>query len=538
MTKRSILVALGLAAGLAATPGVALAKDTIVIAIPGTPQGIDLDRQAGPQSWTMAGQVIELGAEWAPIPYPFKPVAGADPTKIPGFSYPNFADQALVPALIEKCDLAPDGLTATYHLRKGVKSGVGNEFNADDVLWRVERARALKAIGAFLQSTANANDPAQWKKIDDHTVRITADKPMPLACKILANLYWYWFDSREAKKHVTPDDPWATKWVATGGVGYGPYTIESWESGKRVVMKANANYWKGAPAIKRIIYLVVPDSTNRVALLRQAKVDIVEGLSPDEAMALSSDASLRVAAVRGNQSIYAVMNNTKPPFDDPKVRQAINTVIPRAQIVKDVYRGLAEPWQGVMPSTYPGYVPMSAYDFNIEKAKELLAQSKSPKGFKTSLAYSSGDPVQENIAILLKSIMAPIGIDVTLQKMPVAAHSDLVQSKNAEFALWVDFPIQPDPNYSLGLMYGSGNAVNYQRYSNSEVDRILKEGTSIVDSAQRNAFHVPAEEQISKDATIGWIAEPYYVNAMTAKVSGWKWFTTQYYKVSEMQIAD
>jgi peptide/nickel transport system substrate-binding protein len=104
--------------------------------------------------------------------------------------------------------------------------------------------------------------------------------------------------------------------------------------------------------------------------------------------------------------------------------------------------------------------------------------------------------------------------------------------------LWIDFPIQPDPNYSLGLIYGGGNAVNYQNYKNDEVDRILKEGATIVDTAERNKFHAPAEQQINKDAAIGWIAEPYYVNAMTDKLSGWKWFTTQYYKVAEMKLAD
>ncbi len=540
MVKLSRLVPLASAATLALGLAVsaAAAKDTIVIAIPGTPQGIDLDRQAGPQTWTMAAQVIEIGAEWQPIPYPYKPAPGADPTKIPGFTYPNFGQQVMVPAIIEACDLSSDGRTATYHLRKDVKSAAGNEFSADDVLWKVERAHELKAIGTFLQNTANAGDPKQWKKIDDHTVQITADKPMPLICKILTNLYWYWFDSREAKKHATADDPWATKWISTGGVGFGPYAIESWEAGKRVVMKANPNYWKGEPEIKRIIYLVVPESANRVALLRQGKVDLVEGLSPDEATALASDSGVRVAAVRGNQSIYAVMNNAKAPFDDPKVRQAINHLIPRDAIVADIYRGLAEPWEGVMPSTYPGYVKFSSYPFDVAKAKELLSQSKHPGGFETTLAFSAGDPVQENIAILLKSKLAEIGIKVELRKTPVAAHSDQVQSKNAEFALWIDFPIQPDPNYSLGLIYGANNAVNYQRYENSEVDRILKEGASIVDSAERNKFHAPAEEIISKDAPIGWIAEPYYVNAMRDKVSGWKWFTTQYYKVAEMKVGD
>ncbi len=539
MNRFSKLVSIA-AAGLALTfgAGAASAKDTLVIAIPGTPQGIDLDRQAGPQSWTMGGQVIELGAEWQPIAYPFKPATNADPTKIEGFTYPNFGEQAMTPGIVEKCDLSADGKTAVYHLRKGVKSAKGNEFTADDVLWRVERAHALKAIGAFLQNAANANNLDQWKKVDSHTVEITSATPMPLICKILTNLYWYWFDSTEAKKHVTADDPWATKWISTAGVGFGPYTITSWEAGKRVVMEANPNYWKGAPAIKRIIYLVVPESANRVALLRQGRVDLVEGLSPDEAVALGADKGIRVAAVRGNQSIYAVMNNIAEPFSDPALRQAINHLIPRDKIVADIYRGMAEPWQGVMPSTYPGFVEFSSYGYDIEAAKALLAKSKHANGLKTTLAFSAGDPVQENIAILLKSTLAQVGIDVDLRKMPVAAHSDLVQSKKADFALWIDFPIQPDPNYSLGLIYGGGNAVNYQNYQSADVDRILKDGTIVVDTAERNKVHEAAQQQISKDAAIGWIAEPYYVNAMTEKLSGWKWFTTQYYKVAEMTLAD
>ena len=82
---------------------------------------------------------------------------------------------------------------------------------------------------------------------------------------------------------------------------FGPYQIKSWEAGRRVVMEANPNYWQGVPSIKRIIYQVVPESANRVALLRQGQVDLVEGLSPDEAVGLASAPGVRVAAVRGNQ---------------------------------------------------------------------------------------------------------------------------------------------------------------------------------------------------------------------------------------------
>src|SRR5712675_795467 len=457
MRKLLVISALGCGV-LALVSGGSLAqtKDTIIIAVPGTPQGVDVDRQSGPQTWTMAAQVIESGAEWKPTTYPYAPTPGADPTRIPGFTYPDFRAQQMVPSIVENCDLSADSKTAVYHLRKGVKSAVGNEFTAKDVLWKVERAHQIKAIGTFMQNAANAPDPKQWQEVDDHTVRISSDKPMPLICKILTNLYWYWYDSTEAKKHSTPDDPWATKWASTSLVAFGPYVIRSWEAGNRVVMDANPNYWQGPPKIRHIIYQVVPESASRLALLKEGKVDLIEGVSPDEAVSLAAASNVRVAAVHGNQ---------------------------------------------------------------------------------TTLTYSAGDPVQENIAVLLKSTLSQVGINIDLRKQPVSAHSDLVQSKKADFALWIDYPIQPDPNYSLRLLYLTGNAVNYQNYSDKEVDRLLEEGASIVDSDQRNSFHRSVEERIHEAATLGWIAEPSYVNAMSANLSGWKWFTTQYYKVSEMSFA-
>jgi peptide/nickel transport system substrate-binding protein len=469
--------------------------------------------------------------------YPYAPTPGAAPTKIPGFTYPDFRNQEMVPGIVQNCELSADGKTAVYHLREGVKSAAGNEFTAKDVLWRVERAQALKAIGTFMQASVTANDPKQWQRVDDHTVRITSDKPMPLICKVLTNLYWYWYDSTEAKKHATPDDPWATKWASTSLVAFGPYVIRSWEAGNRVVMDANPDYWQGPPKIKRIIFQVVPESASRLALLKEGKVDLIEGVSPDEAVSLGSASNVRVAAVHGNQSIYLVMNNIKAPFDKVQVRQAINHMLPRDQIVKDIYRGLATTWEGVMPSVYPGYVEFHDYSYDVAEAKRLLAEAGYASGFQTTLTYSAGDPVQENIAVLLKSQLSQVGITLDLRKQPVAAHSDLVQSKKADFALWIDFPIQPDPNYDLRLFYLTGNAVNYQNYSDKEVDRTLEEGASIVDTAERNAFHRPAQQIINKSATLGWIAEPYYVNAMSANLEGWKWFTTQYYKVGEMSFA-
>lgn len=511
-------------------------SDTVIIAIPGTPQGIDVDLQAGPQTWTIGGQVLELGAEWDRVEYPFE-AAAADPRNIPGFTYPAFTGAAGGPKysgnIIERCELSRDGLEATYFLRKGVKSAFGNEFTADDVLYKAERAMGLGAIGAFIHNAANATDISGWTKVDDYTVKITSSSPMPIICSVNANLYWYWLDSTEVKKHATTEDPWSTKWVGLNGGSFGPYYITNWEAGKEVVLAANPNYWRGEPSIKNIIFQVVPESANRLALLQSGEVDMAEGLSPDQIASLNGSTAVGVA-VRSTLAIFAVMNNTRAPYDDVNVRRAINAAIPRDEIVDFVYKGMANRWQGVIPSAAPGYVANNAYTFNIDKAKEYLAASKYATGFEATLAYNTGDPVQESVAIALQSSLAELNIKLTLKSLPPGPHSDFVQSKDADFALWLDFPIEPDPNYGLTLLYETGMAVNYQNYSNTEVDRLLKEGRGIVNLEERLAFHEELQRKVHNDAPLAWITEPYFLMGVASNLQGWGWYTCQYYRVSEM----
>jgi peptide/nickel transport system substrate-binding protein len=511
-------------------------QSTLVIAIPGTPQGIDFDRQAGPQTWSIGMQIMEQGSEWAMVDYSFGTEGVANPTQIPGFAYPDYTKQMMEPGIIESCKLSEDGRSAVYKLRPNVLSAAGNEFTSADVVYRVERAIGNNAIAQFIQNSVNAGKREQWEAVDKYTVSIKAQTPMPQICTVLTNSYFYWIDSTEAKKHATESDPWSNEWFATSGMSFGPYFIKSWEAGKRIVLEANPNYWRGEPQIKRVIYQVVPESANRVALLSQGAVQLAEGLSPDEIVALSGQDTVRVAAVRSNQSLYAVMNNDIAPFDKPDVRRAINMLIPRETVAKDIYRGMAEPFNGVIPSLYLGHVDFSADKGSIDEAKTLLAKAGLQDGFETQIAYSAGDPVQENVAILIQTALRDIGIKVNLQKLPVAAHSDLVQSKKAPFALWIDFPIQPDPNYSLGLIYGSNNAVNYQNYSNADVDAAIAAGVPVVNPEERAAVHEKPQRIIHEEAALAWIVEPYYLAAMSKSLAGWRWYPTQYYRISDLKL--
>ncbi len=515
------------------SPSSGTSSDTIVIGIPGTPQGVDLDRESGPQSWTIAGQVLDLGLEWSRISYPFQSDGGINNNKIQGFTYPALQQQQTSPGLLTSCDLSSDGKTAIYHLRHGVKSAYGNELTSADVLFRVKRALANNAIGAFLLGAANANDINKWQAVDKYTVKITSPTPMPLICQINTNEYWTYLDGTEIQKHETASDPQANNWVPFHGDGFGPYYITKWIPGQEVDLSANPYYWAGVPKIKHIIYKVIPEAANRVALLQSGGIQMAEGLAPQDIESLKGKPGVNVAAVRSNLSIYLVMNNQETPFNNPKVRQAINYAIDRDQIVSKVYLGLAHNWQGVMPSLYPGYQSFNTYDYNISKAKQLLAEAGYPNGFNTVLSYNSGDAVQSNLAVVLQSSLKQLGINATIQQQPPGPYSDRIQSKKETFGLWLDFPIQPDLNYSMRLFYLTGNAVNYQNYSNPQVDKILEDCVSL-SGQQRISCNQPAEQIIENDAPLGWIAEPDYLIALSDKLAGWGWYTTQYYHVSSM----
>ena len=174
---------------------------------------------------------------------------------------------------------------------------------------------------------------------------------------------------------MTADDEYGDNWIATHAGGFGAYKVTEWTAGKRAVMEANEHYWRGAPKIKKIIWLVVPESSGRLALLEKGQVDIAEELSPDEMLSLKDSQMARPVAVRGNRLMWLILNNKMKPFDDVRVRQAINYLVPRDEIVKNVYHGMAKAWSGVISDVTPGYENLKPYDFDPEKAKQLLTEA-------------------------------------------------------------------------------------------------------------------------------------------------------------------
>ena len=359
-----------------------------------------------------------------------------------------------------------------------------------------------------------------------------------------------WTLDGEGPESFRTDDPSAAKRLTLSETGSGPTVttadgprhVRAWVGGHEASVQVIP---EGVDLFDRVRGVFETDvlAGKRVIVAAhgnslRALVMELEGLTPDEIMALSDSEEARGVAVRGNQSMWMMINNTLAPFDNVKVRQAINHAINREAIIKDIYHGMMNNWQGVMPSTYPGYEPWLKYDFDPAKAKQILADAGYPNGFDAELSFCVCDAAQESIAILLQSDFKKAGINLSLKKLPTAAWSDTVQSKQGSLALWTDMPIQPDINYALKLVWPTGALVNYHNFSDPKVDQTLKDGEGVVDPAARIAAHAGIQEHIHDQAPLGWIGEHYFAVGLSRKVSGFRWYTTQYYHVSEMSIAD
>jgi peptide/nickel transport system substrate-binding protein len=522
----------------AASPGASAgASDSLVVAIAALPSSIDLDVAAGTTTWLVAGQVLARGLEYGRVPYPFAPVDFADPTKVPGFTYPDYDLTRLTPGVLDSCELSADGKTALYKIRKGVISAAGNEFTSADVLWRIKRSVALQGNTFFNMVVAGAPDLNQWSAVDRYTVRITSSEPMPLICAINVHIYTTYLDSVEAQKHATPDDPWAKDWLAKHGTSFGPYEVVEWDPGNRIVMEANEHYFRGAPSIKKVILQVVPDAAGRLSLLRAGQVDIAEALSTEQIVSLKDVPGVRILGQRSPTGLWAIMNNSQAPYDNVLVRRAVNMAMPRSDIASKIYLGLANEWQGTCATVFPaaGCTDRHDYDLNIAGAKELLSQAGLAEGFSTTLSYSAGEPSHEQVAILIKDSLSHIGVTVTLQKLPPATLQDLVTSRTGKFAfaLWSDAAFLPDPAFVSQVTYSIGN---FSLYDSSRVDPLIKEGVSILEPKARREHFQRVQQLEYEDAPLGWIVEPWYLAAMSDRVEGYNTDAFPFYNIAPMSL--
>ena len=449
-----------------------------------------------------------------------------DTKTVDGVQSENF--DKLVGALAEKWEVSSDKTTITFFLRKGVKSAAGNEMTADDVMWSFARGwnRNANFHWYMKQILGVKKFEDTFTKVDAMTVKVTLPKSSPLIERIWVNNDLGILDATEAKKYVQPDDQWASRWLATHSASFAPYHVTKFQSGQEVVYEANPNYYRGAPKLKKIIFREMPTSSNRLAALQSGAVDVAEWLSPRELATIEKNPQLKVWQVFGNYIHRVEMNNTTPPFDNVKVRQALNYLVPRDEILKAVYYGKARATKSPISEIYPSYTDQYyKYSQDVQKAQALLKEAGQENGFKTQLGYRTGDQIEEEIAVILKTAFARAKVDIELVKLPASTLVERYSKGTIPMYFFRDMAIVPDAAYVANLWLNSASLINYPKFKDAEVDRLINEGLSSNDAAKRDAGMKRVQEIVMEKAPWVFLMNPGYQLATRANVAGYSWYT-------------
>jgi len=390
---------------------------------------------------------------------------------------PYYDRDKIKPELAE--DMKVGDMSVTFKLRKDATFHDGTPVTAKDVKWSLDRAVSVGGFPTFQMKAGSLEKPEQFVVVDDNTVRVDFLRKDRLTIPDLAVIVPCVVNSELVKKNATPNDPWGLEYTKLNTAGSGAFKVTKWTPGTEVVMERN-DAWKCGPApkLKRVIWRMVPSPSNRRALLERGDADVSYDLPSKDFSELKSVASLKVVSTPFSNGIqYIGMNVTQPPFNDPRVRKAVAYAIPYQKIMDAVLFGLGKPMFGRKPGspTEVAWPQPHAYDTDIAKAKQLMAEAGLANGFDTTLSFDLGFAVvNEPLCILVQESLAQIGIRTTINKIPGANWRTELTKKTLPlytnvFSGWLDYP-----EYFFFWCYDGQNSIfNTMSYKNPEMDKLI-----------------------------------------------------------------
>lgn len=413
------------------------------------------------------------------------------------------------PSLAKSWTISKDGKTYTFNLRKGVKFQDGTAFNAEAVVYNFDRWMNGKASGkfAYYPSMFGGYKGDKGHIIesvtakDDNTVVFKLKRSSAPFLKNLAMSPFAISSPAAIKKY-------GSKYGSTAAVGTGPYVFKSWKKNDTITLTKNKHYWKkGLPKLDTLVFKVIPDNSARLNALKNGEIDLMDGVSPSDLDGLKGNKDLQVFYRPPMNVAYLGFNVTKAPFNNKKVRQALNMAVDKEALNKAFYDGKAEVAKNPMPSNFLGYNnDIKDYPFDLKRAKKLLAEAGYPKGFSTELWTMSNPrdymPEPEKTAEAIQANFAKIGVKVKIDTIEWSTYIEKLQKNQAPLYMmgWTGDNGDPDNFLYTLLDKDSVGTNNLSFYSNDKLHDILIAAQSETNEAKRADLYKKAQVIIHDDA--------------------------------------
>ncbi len=435
--------------------------------------------------------------------------------------------------LAESCNISDDGLVYTFVLRENAQFQDGKPVTAHDVKWSIERAADPATVSTTAENYLGdivgvedkldgaASEVSGVRVIDDRTVEFTIDAPKSFFLAKLSYPTAFVLD----RDQVESNEDWLDQPNGTG-----PFRLATYDIGELILLERNDLYHLGPPHIESVQMILSGGSA--MIMYENDEIHLTGVGIDDLPRILDPNDPLNPQLHRSPQDFdvfYVGLNVAEPPFEDPKVRQALNYAVNLQSIADNVYDGRLSPARGVIPPGFPSYTQnLRSYEYNPNLAMELLQQSTYADALASgdfpritlTISGSFGAAVPQYLEVMLEQWRS-LGIEIEIQQTEWATFLQEVNEKQYHmFTLgWIaDYP---DPENFLDLLFHSESNNNHTNYSNAEVDRLLEEARTERDRERRFQIYNQVEQMILDDAP--WV---------------WTWFSGEGYALIKPEVSD
>lgn len=394
----------------------------------------------------------------------------------------TYNDGEAAPLLAESWEYSDDELTLTFQLRDDVTFSDGAAFTAQDVKASLDRLIELdKALAPlFAEVTETRAD-------DEHTFSIVTSEPLGTLLASMSLVFIGQADQIDDEAY----------WQAP--IGTGPFVVDDYVADDHVTYSRNDSYW-GEPAQLDTLEMVnMPEVAARITALGTGEVDVVSSIPPDQVSSIEGQEGIEFTQDPGYLYYFIWFNNNEEPFDDVRVRQAMWHAVDVEGIVADLYGDGAVPATAPIPQAAFGATDNGAYEYDPERARELLAEAGYADGFQTSMHWPrEGGPNIRSLAQAFISAWADVGIEVEPLEKERATWLEDFGSLNWDLNLQTNATATGDADFTLNRLYTC--EADRLGYCNPELDEVLDQARTSLDPQERLEYYAQANEIMWEDA--------------------------------------
>lgn len=507
LSRRSFLRLAGLTAGAAALAACAPAPAPAPAAQPAAPEATKAPAAAPTAAPAPAKPTQIVVAQYADAvsldPQDTNDNASYGPEKLMFEGLVGFNEKMeMQPMLAEKWEASPDATTFTFFLRKGVKFHDGTPFNAAAVKYNFDRVtnpdNKLKRYGLY-------RIIAKTEVVDEYTVKFTTSEPFGAMLATFAHPAGGIVSPAAAKQGA--DAPAFGK----KPVGTGPYKFVEWVPGDHLTVEKFADYWNPAQGAKvdRFVIKPVPEAGTRISMLQAGDAQFINTVPYAQVKLVKDSKDVSVAENEAIYTYWVAMNTQKPPFNDKRVRQALNYAVDKQAIIDAVLAGYGKPADSPLAPRVWGYKSVKTYPYDVKKAKELLAAAGVTSA-KTTM-WISDNTESKQVAVALQGQLKEVGFDVEVVSMEAATLSAERFKKFEENKSMMNYagwsPSTGDADWGLRPLLAKESwpptSFNLAFWENADFDAQIKAGLQTADPEKRKVAYAKAQEIVMEEAP--WI---------------------------------